>query len=97
MSGIAPSLRANITPRHEGPSVTVPPHDHAHDHEHQDVPSDLSLRVKALESLLVGVPRTDPLSFGASVAVLAIVAVVAHLVPALRALHVDPAIALRAD
>jgi nitrile hydratase subunit alpha len=27
--------------------------DHGHDHEHQDVPSDLTLRVKALESLLV--------------------------------------------
>ena len=55
------------------------------------------LVTSALESLLVGVPRTDPLSFGASVAVLAIVAVLAHLVPALRALRVDPAIALRAD
>lgn len=28
-------------------------HDHHHDHEHQAVPSDLALRVKALESLLV--------------------------------------------
>ena len=28
-------------------------HDHDHDHEHQVVPSDLALRVKALESLLV--------------------------------------------
>jgi len=28
-------------------------HPHDHDHEHQDVPSDLTLRVKALESLLV--------------------------------------------
>jgi nitrile hydratase len=28
-------------------------HDHDHDHEHQAVPSDLTLRVKALESLLV--------------------------------------------
>jgi nitrile hydratase subunit alpha len=28
-------------------------HDHNHDHEHQAVPSDLTLRVKALESLLV--------------------------------------------
>ena len=28
-------------------------HDHGHDHEHQAVPSDLNLRVKALESLLV--------------------------------------------
>src|SRR2546423_12276389 len=29
------------------------PHEHEHDHEHQAVPSDLTLRVKALESLLV--------------------------------------------
>ena len=28
-------------------------HDHDHDHDHQVVPSDLTLRVKALESLLV--------------------------------------------
>ncbi|MSO83008.1 MAG: hypothetical protein EXQ53_06900 [Acidobacteria bacterium] len=28
-------------------------HDHGHQHEHQAVPSDLSLRVKSLESLLV--------------------------------------------
>ena len=28
-------------------------HDHDHDHDHQDVPSDMALRVKALESLLV--------------------------------------------
>ena len=28
-------------------------HDHDHDHDHQAVPSDLTLRVKALESLLV--------------------------------------------
>jgi len=29
------------------------PHAHTHDHEHQAVPSELALRVKALESLLV--------------------------------------------
>jgi nitrile hydratase len=29
------------------------PHDHEHQHDHQAVPSDLNLRVKALESLLV--------------------------------------------
>jgi nitrile hydratase len=28
-------------------------HDHDHDHDHQDVPSDLALRVKSLESVLV--------------------------------------------
>ena len=30
-----------------------------HDHEHQAVPSDLTLRVKALESLLVSGPQTS--------------------------------------
>jgi ABC-type antimicrobial peptide transport system permease subunit len=56
-----------------------------------------ALLTSALESLLFGVPRTDPLSLGTSIAVLAAVAIVAHVVPALRALRVDPAIALRAD
>jgi nitrile hydratase len=32
---------------------TVPAADQDHEHDHQDVPSDLALRVKALESLLV--------------------------------------------
>ncbi len=38
------------------------PHTHAHDHdhEHSDVPSDLALRVKALESLLVEKGLVDP-------------------------------------
>jgi nitrile hydratase subunit alpha len=37
--------------------MSAHPHDHghgpSHDHDHQDVPSDLTLRTKALESLLV--------------------------------------------
>jgi nitrile hydratase len=36
-----------------GPSGHGQSHDHDHNHEHQVVPSDLTLRVKALESLLV--------------------------------------------
>jgi nitrile hydratase subunit alpha len=32
--------------------MSAPPHGHDHDHDHQVVPSDLTLRVKALESLL---------------------------------------------
>ncbi len=28
-------------------------HHHGHDHDHQDIPADISLRVKALESLLI--------------------------------------------
>src|SRR5882762_10014335 len=34
-------------------------HDHEHDHDHQVVPSDLTLRVKALESLLVAKGLVD--------------------------------------
>src|SRR5581483_7139449 len=35
-------------------------HHHDHDHEHQAVPSDISLRVKSLESLLVEKGLVDP-------------------------------------
>ncbi len=35
-------------------------HDHHHDHDHQDVPSDIALRVKALESLLTEKEMVDP-------------------------------------
>src|SRR5271168_1425085 len=34
-------------------SADAQKHGHPHDHDHQAVPSDLTLRVKALESLLV--------------------------------------------
>ena len=37
----------------EGHAAAHGAHDHGHQHEHQAVPSDLTLRVKALESLLV--------------------------------------------
>src|SRR4030081_1203909 len=40
-------------------------HDHDHDHPHQVVPSDLTLRVKALESLLVEKGLVDPASLDA--------------------------------
>ncbi len=40
-------------------------HDHDHDHEHQEVPSDLTLRVKALESLLVEKGLVDPAALDA--------------------------------
>jgi nitrile hydratase len=45
-------------PAAEGP-------DHDHDHEHQAVPSDLALRVKALESLLVEKGLVDPAALDA--------------------------------
>src|SRR5688572_6680581 len=41
--------------------------DHHHDHEHQAVPSDLTLRVKALESLLVEKGLVDPAALDALV------------------------------
>lgn len=40
-------------------------HDHDHDHAHQTVPSDLTLRVKALESLLVEKGLVDPAALDA--------------------------------
>src|SRR5271169_1580364 len=43
------------------------PHDHHHDHQHdhQAVPSDLTLRVKSLESLLVEKGLVDPAALDA--------------------------------
>ena len=38
----------------------MPGDEHSHDHDHSDVPSDLALRVKALESLLVEKGLVDP-------------------------------------
>ena len=40
-------------------------HEHHHHHDHQEVPSDLSLRVKALESLLVEKGLVDPAALDA--------------------------------
>ena len=40
-------------------------HDHHHNHDHQDVPSDLTLRVKALESLLVEKGLVEPAALDA--------------------------------
>jgi nitrile hydratase len=40
-------------------------HDHDHEHDHQTVPSDLTLRVKALESLLVEKGLVDPAALDA--------------------------------
>jgi len=42
-------------------------HGHEHDHEYQAVPSDLNLRVKALESLLVEKGLVDPAALDAIV------------------------------
>jgi predicted permease len=50
-----------------------------------------------LESILFGLTKYDPLSFTGALAAVAIVSVVASLVPAARAVAVDPMISLRAE
>ena len=52
---------------------------------------------RAIEDLLFGVKPTDPLTFGAVVALLLGVAFVACYLPARRAAHLDPTVALRAE
>ena len=52
---------------------------------------------RTLQSLLFGVTATDPVTFGAVVAMLLAVALVACYIPAWRATRVDPTTALRAE
>jgi ABC-type antimicrobial peptide transport system permease subunit len=52
---------------------------------------------RTLESLLVDVSATDPLTFSAVVAVFAVAALAASYIPARRASRLDPAVTLRAD
>lgn len=49
----------------------------------------------ALAALLYGVTATDPLTFGVTAALLALVALLAMWIPARRASRVDPVEALR--
>jgi putative ABC transport system permease protein len=55
------------------------------------------LLTDVLRAMLVGVRPTDPASFAAATALLVGVAVLAALVPALRATRVDPMLALRGE
>src|SRR5947207_15617615 len=52
---------------------------------------------KVMETLVFGVSASDPLTLAAVAATLALVALMASLVPAYRALRLDPVKALRAD
>ena len=51
----------------------------------------------AIQSVLFGVSVRDPFVYGAVVALVVVVSLVATLVPARRATRVDPMIALRAE
>src|SRR6185295_807947 len=51
LKGAAVGAAALVPETHAAPAHSH--QDHDHDHDHQAVPSDVALRVKALESLLV--------------------------------------------
>jgi putative ABC transport system permease protein len=55
------------------------------------------LATRALESQLFGVSPTDPLTFAAVVAIVALAGLAASYVPAMRATHVDPLVVLRSE
>jgi putative ABC transport system permease protein len=49
----------------------------------------------AMQSLLFGIQAVDPVTYGVSLALLAVMAAAACAIPALRAARVDPLVALR--
>ena len=55
------------------------------------------LASRALESLLFGISRLDVLTYGGVIVLIVVVAGVACVVPAWRAVQVDPAVTLRAE
>lgn len=55
------------------------------------------LAARIVATMLVNVSASDPLTFLLAALFLALVAVLASLVPALRAMHVDPVVALRGE
>ena len=55
------------------------------------------LLTRLMQGVLYGVTSTDPLTFAAVAGVLLLVAVIASVIPALRATRVDPLVALRSE
>jgi ABC-type antimicrobial peptide transport system permease subunit len=55
------------------------------------------ITTRFLETLVFGVNPIDGLTFAAAAALLLVVALAAHGIPLRRALHIDPAIALRQE
>jgi len=54
-------------------------------------------RARPIERLVFGVSASDPLTLAAVAATLALVALIASLVPAYRAVRLDPVKVLRTD
>jgi putative ABC transport system permease protein len=52
---------------------------------------------RAMEALLVGVAPADPVAFGVSLGVCGLMAVAGTLLPALRAVHVEPLSVIRSE
>jgi ABC-type lipoprotein release transport system permease subunit len=52
---------------------------------------------RTLESLLVGVTPADTVTFAASIALTAVMALAGTVVPAMRAVRIDPVRALRSE
>jgi ABC-type antimicrobial peptide transport system permease subunit len=52
---------------------------------------------RAMESMLFGISRLDPLTYGGVVVVLVVASLLACMIPAWRAARVDPVQALRSD
>lgn len=53
------------------------------------------LLARLISNLIVGVGRSDPLTYAGVIALLTIVALIASAIPARRAARIDPAISLR--
>ncbi len=53
--------------------------------------------VRSMESLLFGVDGRDPATLAAAAGILTFVALAAHVIPARRALRIDPSVALRQE